>query len=396
MYDVIITGAGPAGSLAAHRLASLGHKIAVVEEHEEVGEAISCTGLVGKECFDVFGLPAGIILNQASAARFFAPSGWSLLLQKQTTQAYMVDRAALDRALAERAQQAGAEYILASPVRDMGQVDGFLRLELEHRGRALSLETRAAILACGPTCPLPQKLGLGEIGDRVTGAQVEVATRDGQELELYFGQKLAPGFFAWLVPTSPGLAWAGLLSRRRPDFYLNEFLSRLQREGKIASPQGPTTYGVVPLLPRPRTYGQGVLVVGDAAGQVKPTTAGGIYFGLLSAEMAAQTLHHALEAGDLSPRRLAAYERGWKKKLAQELQVGYWARKIFERLGDRQIEEVMRFIHLSGFDQALLERDGLSFDWHSRSILQALGHGALPPFLRAMIGSVFPPKKNPT
>ncbi|MEE9173415.1 MAG: NAD(P)/FAD-dependent oxidoreductase, partial [Thermoplasmata archaeon] len=81
-------------------------------------------------------------------------------------------------------------------------------------------------------------------------------------------------------------------------------------------------------------------MVGDAAGQVKPTTGGGIYYGLLCAEIAADTLNGALAGNDLSAENLAEYERRWKKKLGRELRVGYWARKLYERLSDGQIDRI--------------------------------------------------------
>jgi digeranylgeranylglycerophospholipid reductase len=115
-----------------------------------------------------------------------------------------------------------------------------------------------------------------------------------------------------------------------------------------------------------------MLVVGDAAGQVKPTSAGGIYYGLLCADIAARTLHQALEEGDLSGKRLMRYERGWRKKLGRELRIGYWTRKLFERLSDRQIDLIFEIIRANGIDEALLKAEGLTFDWHSKTVLSLL------------------------
>jgi flavin-dependent dehydrogenase len=115
-----------------------------------------------------------------------------------------------------------------------------------------------------------------------------------------------------------------------------------------------------------------MIAVGDAAGQVKPTSGGGIYYGLLSAEIAADTLHQALADGDVSARRLARYEREWRKKLGRELRIGYWARKLFERLSDRQIDRIFELIKAGGIDEALLKAEDISFDWHGRTILRLL------------------------
>ncbi|MFC1990959.1 NAD(P)/FAD-dependent oxidoreductase [Chloroflexota bacterium] len=116
------------------------------------------------------------------------------------------------------------------------------------------------------------------------------------------------------------------------------------------------------------------MVVGDAAGQVKPTSGGGIYYGLLCADIAADTLHQALEDDDLSARRLVRYERGWKRILGRELKIGYWSRKLFERLSDKQIDRIFDIVKANGIDEAMLSAKDLSFDWHGRAVLKLLRH----------------------
>ena len=160
--------------------------------------------------------------------------------------------------------------------------------------------------------------------------------------------------------------------RKTPGIYLRKWLKQLEHEGKIMTPTAEPSYGAIPLKPLPRTYGERLIAVGDAAGQVKPTSGGGIYYGLLSAEIAAGTLHGALEDGDLSARRLIRYERSWKKKLGRELTVGYWARRIFERLSERQIDRIFEIIRSGNIDEAMLKAKDLSFDWHSKTILRLL------------------------
>jgi len=164
------------------------------------------------------------------------------------------------------------------------------------------------------------------------------------------------------------------MSRKNPELYLRKWLSHLVARGKIASAEAEPSYGGIPLKPLPRTYGERLLVIGDAAGQVKPTSGGGIYYGLLGADIAARTLHQALADGDLSARRLAQYQRGWRKRLGRELKTGYWARKLFERLSDRQIDRIFDIVKANGIDEALLKAEDLSFDWHSQTILRLMGY----------------------
>jgi flavin-dependent dehydrogenase len=194
------------------------------------------------------------------------------------------------------------------------------------------------------------------------------------EVEVYFGNRIAPGFFAWLVPTSQGRALAGLLSRQQAGSYLKSFLANLANQGRIASPEAKISYGAIPLKPLPKTSRERVLVVGDAAGQVKPTTGGGIYYGLLCAQIAADTMHQALGSNDFSAKVFGSYEKKWRRVLSKELRIDYWVRWLFERLNDRQIERLFHIIQSKRIPDSLLNSKDFSFDWHSRLILKGLRH----------------------
>jgi len=361
---VIVIGGGPAGSHAAYKLAGAGHEVVVLEQKQRPGEQICCTGIVGRECVSSFAIDNNVILRQANSARLFPPSGKPLRVCRQETQAYILDRAAFDKAMAGRAQGNGAEYILNCRVSNIETSDDRVEVEAICHGERLKLAARAVIIAAGFGSKLGERVGLGKIGDFVMGAQAEVETTGVDEVEVYFSQETAPGFFAWLVPTAPGRALVGLLSRRSPGHYLRKLMASLLAQGKIISAEAKLNYDGVPLKPLPRTYGNRLLVIGDAAGQVKPTTGGGIYYGLLCADMAAKTLHPALENDDLSANKLASYQREWKKKLGQELRIEYWARKFYEHLSDRQIDRMFDIIKSNGIDEALLKAEDSSFDWH--------------------------------
>ena len=377
MYDVIVIGGGPVGSYLAYRLAGMGYGVVVLEQKEELGEGVCCTGVISQECVNSFAVDDDVIFRRVNSARLFSPSGRLLRLWRQETQACIVDRAALDVAMSRRAQGAGAECVLDSPVKNIEVGDDKVRVEVARYGEGLNLEARAVVITTGFGSPLVKGLGLDKVGDFVIGAQAEVETTGVDEIEVYFGREMAPGFFAWLVPTSPPKALLGLLSRRSPGLYLRKLISSLQAEGKIVSAGAELCYRGIPLKPLARTYSDRLVVVGDAAGQVKPTTGGGIYYGLLCADIAANNLHRALEANDLSARSLADYEREWKRKLGRELKICYWARKFYERLSDRQIDRVFDIIKSNGIDEALLKADDLSFDWHGEVILRLLGQRVL-------------------
>ena len=377
MYDVLVIGGGPVGSYAALVLAGKGHKVVLLERNPHLGEKTCCTGIIGRECVDAFDIKDDVILRQVNSASLFSPSGKVLRVWREEPQACILDRSAFDISMAKRAQNEGVEYILGTTVSDIEIVNNGVRVKASCKGKETILETSAVVIASGFGSGLSKLMGMGSAGDFVAGVQAEVPTANVEEVEVYFGREVAPGFFGWMVPASSGMARVGLLSRRNPGLYLTKLISSLMTQGRIASAEVKFSYGAIPLKPLSRTCAERLLVVGDAAGQVKPTSGGGIYYGLLCAEMAADTLHQGLQNGDLSAKRLASYEQSWKKKLKQELKIGYRARKLFEHLSDRQIDRIFDVIKSSGIDKDLLRADDITFDWHSKAVSRLMGYKML-------------------
>lgn len=371
MYDVIVVGGGPIGSYTAGRLAEKGHRVLVLEKKAGAGDGVCCTGIVGMECVNAFNIPESLILRQVNGATLFPPSVESLAIRREEPQAAILDRAAFDIAMAEQAQKNGAEYAFNRRVTDVNPSSDLVTVSVSVPDKEEKYEAKAAVIAAGFAPSLLRHVGLGAYGDFTVGVQVEMEVNHADNVEVYFGS-VAPGFFAWIVPTTPPMARIGLLMRKSPGKYLQKWLEALANEGRISLPAPEPCYGAIPLKSPPRTYSERLLVVGDAAGHVKPTSGGGIYYGLLGADIAVSTLHDALTNGNLSARRLSRYQQGWKKRLGRELTVGYWARKLFERLSEKQIDRTFAAMKLGNIDQAMLRASDLSFDWHSRTIIRLL------------------------
>ncbi|MCD6453271.1 MAG: NAD(P)/FAD-dependent oxidoreductase, partial [Dehalococcoidales bacterium] len=355
----------------------------VLEQQSGLGEPICCTGIVSQECVRSFTIGDEVILRRVNSARLFSPSGKQLQLRRQEVQACILDRPAFNLAIASLAQDGGAEYMLDSPVTSIAIRGGGVRLEVVRRGEKTNLDARVAVIASGFASHLTR--GLGKINRFALGAQAEVATAGIDEVELYFGQQIAPGFFGWLVPTLPSRAWVGLLTERNPRAYLTRLISSLKAQGKITQVRAEPSYRGIPLKPLARTYGERLLVVGTAAGQIKPTTGGGIYYGLLCADIAASHLHRALSCNDLSAGRLAEYEREWKERIGRELRRGYRVRKIYQHLSDRQLDGIFKVIEDSSMADIWLKSSEVSFDWHGEPLLKLLGRSLVLHTIKAAV-----------
>jgi len=375
--DVIVVGAGPAGNSAALGLAKLGYSVTVIDWRQNIGDK-PCTGIVGQECLSRFPIDPALVHRRAGSAKVVSPEELSVRLDARSPQASIIDRVSYVASFAQRAQSAGAKYRLGRRVFQIVPEAGCVSVSTEDG----PCRSRSVVLAAGFGSPLARQLGLGSVPDHVSGVQTLVASNNIEDIEVYLGQKVAPGFFSWVVPTSPGHALVGLLTRRKAPAHLAKFLQQLRQAGKITEViNEPECWGV-PLRPLKRTYRDRLLVVGDAAGQVKPTSGGGIYYSLLASEIAVEVLGRSLLSDDLSAASLSEYQARWKSLLSNELEAGYSARRLFEFLNDQQISSLIRQVTSSGLHEELINSSESCFDWHSQVIGKIMRNPAISGVLR--------------
>lgn len=381
--DIVIVGGGPAGLYAGTLLARAGYRVDLVEEHREIGAPVHCTGVLAGEAFEQFDLPAGSLINELKTVNFVAPSGAVVSYSTPSIEAVVIDRRRFDRQLADDAVAAGVQVHSARVTavtprdHDMEVVAGDQRFA-----------ARSVILACGTSYGLQQRLGLGMPRLLLRSAQAELPADTPHDVEVHFGSVAAPAGFAWAVPVHrPDRPYVrvGVLCDGDAAAHFRRMLQLLHDKWGIHVEEGCSPrLKALPLAPLDRTYGNRLLVVGDAAGLVKPTTGGGIYYSLLSARVAAETLAPALAVGDLSAARLSAYQSAWRRQLGSEIRWQLILRRVAQRLSDRDID---RLFDLASSDGLMpLIRRTAQFNRHRDFIVALLKH---PPARRVLFRAAF-------
>ncbi len=382
----MVIGAGPGGLMAATDLASRGANVVVLEEHAEVGRPVHCTGVLGYEAFDELDLPKDTILALSTAASFQHEDGEPVIVETERIIAAVVDRARFDEALADRARAAGATVMTGARVDGLAvDADG---VRVTVRDGSSEVRARVCVLACGANYRFNREFGLGVPRTFVQTAQVEMPFTLQPRIEVRLGRDVAPGGFAWAVPFQRGDApfiRLGLFCDSDALRRFNKYAAQRAREAGVDPASIPEArLKMLPLGPVRHTVGDRIVAVGDAAGMVKPTTGGGIYYSLLSGRLAADVITHGLALDQLTARDLKVYEDRWRTMLGPDIRAGLAFRALATRIGDRGIRALVEVARVDGIIPLL--KDTADFNWHRRAAMALLRH---PAFRKAVLNSLW-------
>lgn len=389
-WDVIVIGAGPAGLAAARTLAAERRSVLVLEEHEQVGDPVHCTGVLGLEAFDELALPRDTICTVIRSARFHGASGRSILVEGGEAAAAVVDRGRFDRALADSTARAGAVIARGARVQQLTVSPSEVTVSVADAATGADvrrLRSRACVIACGAQYRFNRQLGLGIPRAYLQSAQIETEFPTVDAVEIDLSRTLAPRGFGWLVPfqrDGRSMARIGLMASDGAAGRFRQYTETLARRHGADAVSSTPRLKVLPLAPVKRTFSDRVLAVGDAAGLAKPTTGGGIYYGLLSGELAGTVLADALRRDRTDAATLRAYETGWQSRLGPELRTGLAFRTLAARFDDRAVEALIELAAIDGIVPLL--RRTANFNWHRTAALALLRN---PGFRRIVLSSLW-------
>ncbi len=377
--DVLVVGAGPAGSTAAHRLASAGHRVVVVEEHPKVGEPVQCAGLVSRRVLDLAGSES-FVRTSVRGAAVYGPGLGSTSFRAQAPRAYVIDRRGLDVYLADRAARSGAEYRTATRFDHLLPTapPDRIAVRLAHAdGTSTDLACRLVIGADGVASAVARAFRLRRSVEILPAFEAEIPNSPGDPdmVEVYLGRHISPGLFGWWIPDGAGGARVGVAvdaDGTPARVYYERLRAHLAR--RFGTPLGSATAYLasgIPIGTLPKTYADRALLVGDAAAQVKPLSGGGIFTGMRCAEIAARVAHEALERNDLGAGSLAEYDRAWRAELGEEFQRALYLRRVFTRLSDADLDRVIEALKDAGSRATIVAFGDIDFPTHvARELLR--------------------------
>jgi digeranylgeranylglycerophospholipid reductase len=306
-----------------------------------------------------------------------------------------LNRARFDQYLAKKAEEVGARFILNARVQSLINTDGFVKgVNVQQEGRAQErVYSKIVLDAEGVSSRLLRQAGLKALKPKglVCAVEAEVENVQGVErhaVEVYFGKTYAPGFYGWLIPKLDGTAKVGLATNTgNPDYFLRSLMKKHPIASKQLAKAKITQIGYHTITlggPIEKTHSNGFLALGDCASQVKPTTGGGVIFGLTCAKIAAETAKQALEHNDVSNGVLHDYQKRCSKQLRFDFLVMLRLRRFLDSLSDQKIDDMLRFCGKLGVDKALSDVDEIDLQgkmlfsaMRKPSMIAALGYFAM-------------------
>jgi digeranylgeranylglycerophospholipid reductase len=355
-YDVLVIGAGPAGSIAAKTAAEKGLDVLLIEKRQEIGDPVRCAEGVSKQYLKKHvEIDKKWICADLKGSRIYAPDGTKIEMAEEIAGGevgYVLERKIFDRALAENAAKAGAEVRVKTRATGLIIEDDFIKgARLMHLGKEYDVHAKIVIGADGVESKVGRWAGIDtslKPADIETCVQYLVAGIgiNQEYCEFYIGNEIAPGGYVWIFPKGEGKANVGIgilgskigKFKPRPVDYLNTFLEKKFPNARIVE----MIFGGVPVSGSiEKTSANGLMLIGDAARQSDPVTGGGILNAMDAGKMAGEAAFAAISAGDVSLEKLEdVYEKRWRATTGHALDLSLIVKNCFIDLTDEDLNSL--------------------------------------------------------
>jgi len=355
-YDVVIAGGSISGLLTAREIARNGNSVLVLEEGFEIGTPDHCGGLVSKTALNDLGInPSQKTFDSIiSSAQIFSPSGKNITIDSKNQNVVVVSRRELDKQAALQAQKLGAEIMVNTSY--MKKTDSGVKTSIGDINCKVVVDCRGVnALLNNDRDGVLQSAQYEVYGDWIQDGQVEV----------YIDQKKYPEFFGWIIPSGNGIGKVGVAGKEiNVSKTMENLLSSKGNHSIIRKIYAPIWIKG----PIKKFTSENLIIVGDAAGQAKPTTAGGIYSCGMGGIVAGKTITKFLETKKISD--LEEYQKIWINKFGKEFEKQTLARRLLRRLDNDSIDKLFNQI-TPEIIKEISEKD--DFDFHTGSIIKLLG-----------------------
>ena len=369
-FDVIVVGGGPSGLQTASILADSGFNVALFEQNSDIGKDVVCSGVISKEAFSRYELSHESIVGRLRQADLYSPGGCCINYSHPEEAVFVVDRHIFDRKLAENALHRGAKIFLNAKISSLSVNDKYVMAHIRAQEGEHRVYAAICVIATGIRYNLQTALGLGRPKKIIKGIQLEIKTEDIERLRIYWGEGFSTGFFGWAIPLVDGRTRVGVMTERNAIDGLSSTLSAIGDYIDPCSELGKAKRRGIAFGTITRSYTDRIIVVGEAAGHIKTTTGGGIYYGLLSAEAGSEIIKKAFKIGEFDAKTLSEYEKKWKKVLGREITLGEYFHKFYSKLSDNSLDALFDAAKQDGL-LSYIAKNG-KFDWHKDAIIKII------------------------